>query len=169
MKRKEKQEEHRGNNTNVWEKEWEKLNRELRYWGAMQKLNANIPVVQYYGCYCATIKWLWNIDISTIPFHSILLEYQESHWDTCLSYINHKKTWRKAYMKHIYTNMPSKSDIKITLWLCTLYPEKSLALMFLLMFCKDRHRYFYPIHEEISSFQVQKVGNSVWNVIYLEL
>lgn len=72
-----------------------------------------------------------------------------------------KEPRRKTYTKHIYTYMPSKPKIKGTLLLCTLCPEKPQALILLLMFCKDVHRSFHPIHEEISSFQVEKLGNRV--------
>lgn len=69
-------------------------------------------------------------------------------------------------MKHLCTNMPSKTNI---CYGAQFPPEKSLLLTFQLMFYKTVHRYFSPIHEKISSFQVKNLESGVGNAIYLEL
>jgi hypothetical protein len=44
--------------------------------------------------------------------------------------------------------MSSKTKIKNHICYGVVSPEKSLLLIFQLMFCKNVHRYFYPTHEK---------------------
>lgn len=65
----------------------------------------------------------------------------------CLISLNYKQC-RKTYMKHLCTNIPSKTKIKNHIYYGAVSPEKLLLLIFKLMFCKNVYRYFYPIPEK---------------------
>lgn len=172
MRRKENREEHRGDNTKGGEREtWKaSLRGEISGVGGTeakckytysQLLNMNIT---------GNIKMFTDINNFRYSFslHLVGVSKKSLRCMFVFCQLIMKEPRRETYTKHIYTYMPSKPRIKSTLLLCTLCPEKSQAFIFLLMFCKDVHRSFHPIHEEISSFQVGKLGNGVWNAVYLE-
>lgn len=175
MGRKENQEEHRGDNTKGGERgTWKaSLWGEILGRGGGTEAKCKYTYSQLFWIWIlqATLKFLLNINNLRYSFslHFVGVSKKSLRCMFVFCPLIMKEPRRKTYTKHIYTYMPSKPKIKSTLLLCTLCPEKSQALIFLLMFCKDVHRFFHPIHEEISSFQVEKLGNRVWNAIYLEL